>query len=156
MGQEKVFLGLGSNTGNKNENLMRAIENLSLALGSPATLSSIIESEPWGFESKSSFLNCVAAFDTALSPTGLLDIIESIEKQLGRTKKSTKGQDSDRPIDIDILFYGNECINTERLTIPHPQLHKRNFVLIPLCEIAPQLIHPLLQKSIKELIADIS
>lgn len=156
MEQKRVYMGLGSNTGNKKENLMRAIENLSLALGSPAALSSIIESEPWGFESKNSFLNCVAAFDTHLCPTRLLDIIENIERQMGRTTKSTNGQYSDRPIDIDILFYGNESINTERLTIPHPLLHKRDFVLIPLYEIAPRLIHPLQQKSIEELLSDIS
>lgn len=156
MNTKRVYLGLGTNTGNKNENLARAIELLSLALGSPVALSGIIESEPWGFESENRFLNCVAAFDTTLNPTLLLDTIEEIERTLGRTRKSLNGQYSDRIIDIDILFYGNEIIESERLTIPHPLLHKRDFVLLPLQEIAPQLVHPRLHKSIEELAKELN
>ncbi len=156
MNTKRVYLGLGTNTGNKNENLARAIELLSLALGSPVALSSIIESEPWGFESENRFLNCVAAFDTTFSPTLLLDTTEEIERTLGRTRKSLNGQYSDRIIDIDILFYGNEIIESERLTIPHPLLHKRDFVLLPLQEIAPQLVHPRLHKKIEELAKELN
>ncbi|MBE6308197.1 MAG: 2-amino-4-hydroxy-6-hydroxymethyldihydropteridine diphosphokinase [Bacteroidales bacterium] len=156
MNTKRVYLGLGTNTGNKNENLARAIELLSLALGSPVALSGIIESEPWGFESENRFLNCVAAFDTTLSPTLLLDTTEEIERTLGRTRKSLNGQYSDRIIDIDILFYGNEIIENERLNIPHPLLHKRDFVLLPLQEIAPQLVHPRLHKSIEELAKELN
>ena len=151
MTRERVYLGLGSNTGDKKMNLMRAIDLLSLALGSQATLSSIIESEPWGYESSNSYLNCVATFDTTLTPTQLLDTTEDIEKQIGRTQKSIDGQYSDRPIDIDILFYGNETVETPRLTIPHPLLHKRDFVLSPMKEIAPEFVHPLLGFTIEEL-----
>ena len=156
MNTKRVYLGLGTNTGNKNENLARAIELLSLALGSPVALSGIIESEPWGFESENRFLNCVAAFDTRFSPTLLLDTTEEIERTLGRTRKSLNGQYSDRIIDIDILFYGNEIIESERLTIPHPLLHKRDFVLLPLQEIAPLLVHPRLHKKIKELAKELN
>lgn len=156
MNTKRVYLGLGTNTGNKNENLARAIELLSLALGSPVALSGIIESEPWGFESENRFLNCVAAFDTTFSPTLLLDTTEEIERTLGRTRKSLNGQYSDRIIDIDILFYGNEIIESERLTIPHPLLHKRDFVLLPLQEIAPLLVHPRLHKKIEELAKELN
>ena len=156
MNTKRVYLGLGTNTGNKNENLARAIELLSLALGFPVALSGIFESEPWGFESENRFLNCVAAFDTTLNPTLLLDTTEEIERTLGRTRKSLNGQYSDRIIDIDILFYGNEIIESERLTIPHPLLHKRDFVLFPLQEIAPLLIHPRLHKKIEELAKELN
>lgn len=156
MENRKVYLGLGTNSGNKKENLTRAIENLSLALGLPTACSTFIESEPWGFESENGFLNCVVAFDTHLSPIELLDTTEEIERRLGRTKKSIGGQYSDRTIDIDILFYGNEIINSDRLTIPHPLLHKRDFVLKPLHEIAPQLIHPAMGRTIDELLAELS
>ncbi len=153
MNRERVYLGLGTNSGNKQDNLQRAIEALSLALGLPAACSSFMESEPWGFDSKNSFLNCVVAFDTHLSPIELLNTTEEIERRLGRTKKSIGGQYSDRTIDIDILFYGNKVIKSERLTVPHPLLHLRNFVLQPLHEIAPQLIHPTMGRTISELLA---
>ena len=156
MNRERVYLGLGTNSGNRQDNLQRAIEALSLALGLPAACSSFMESEPWGFESKNSFLNCVVAFDTHLSPTELLCTTEDIERRLGRTKKSIGGQYSDRTIDIDILFYGNKVIKSERLTVPHPLLHLRNFVLLPLHEIAPQLRHPAMGRTIEELLAELS
>ncbi len=146
-----VYIGLGSNIGDKEDTLQRAIEHLSLALGSPKALSSFLESEPWGFTSANTFLNCVAAFATTLTPEELLHTTEKIETTLGRTHKSTNGQYSDRPIDIDILFYGEETVNTPHLTIPHPLLHKRDFVLTPLKEIAPTLLHPTLGKTIEEL-----
>lgn len=149
--EHEIFLGLGTNQGDKKENLKRAIEQLSLALGTYTSLSSFIETEPWGFESDNSFLNCVVAFKTALPPTELLDITESIERELGRSTKSTGGIYHDRIIDIDILLYGNEVINTERLTVPHPLMHKRDFVMTPLCEIAPQALHPVIGKSLAKI-----
>ena len=152
MDKERViYLGLGTNQGDREENLKRAIEMLSLALGTYTSLSSFIETEPWGFESQNSFLNCVVAFRTTLPPMELLETTEKIERELGRTAKSNGGVYHDRIIDIDILLYGNETINTERLTVPHPLMHERNFVLTPLCEIAPQAIHPVIGKSIAEI-----
>ena len=152
--KERIYLGLGTNLGNKIENLTRAIEALSLALGTCKAQSSFLETEPWGFESSNSFLNCVVAFDTELTPTELLDTTERIERELGRMVKSTGGNYHDRLIDIDILLYGNTVIESERLTIPHPLMHLRDFVLMPLAEIAPDAILPTLGKSIKELLEE--
>ena len=149
-----ICLGLGTNQGNKEENLKRAIELLSLALGKYIALSSFIETEPWGFESKNSFLNCVVIFTASLSPMELLETTENIEKKLGRTTKSSNGVYHDRLIDIDILLYEDKIVSNDRLTIPHPLIQERDFVLTPLCEIAPQRIHPILGKSFAEIKAD--
>jgi 2-amino-4-hydroxy-6-hydroxymethyldihydropteridine diphosphokinase len=146
-----VYLGLGTNIGNRKENLTRAIEALSLALGHYTALSSFIETAPWGFDSDNAFLNCAVAFDTELSPFQLLDTTENIERELGRTSKSNGGVYHDRVIDIDILLYGNMTIDTGRLTIPHPLMHMRDFVLEPLAQIAPHTVHPTTGKSIEQL-----
>ena len=150
-----VYLGLGTNIGNRKENLTRAIEALSLALGHYTALSSFIETAPWGFESDNTFLNCAVAFETVLLPEELLDTTERIERELGRTAKSTGGTYHDRVIDIDILLYGNETIDTPRLTIPHPLMHLRDFVLEPLAEIAPEVVHPTTGKSISRLVDEV-
>ena len=152
---KRLFLSLGSNLGDKKENLMRTIEKLSSALGTPAAVSSIIETEPWGFSSANSFFNCVAAFDTPLSPTEILHITQETEREMGRTAKSVNGEYKDRIIDIDILLYGDETINTDNLTIPHPMMHKRRFVLEPLAQIAPRHLHPTLKKTIAELLNEL-
>ena len=146
-----VYLGLGTNIGNRKENLTRAIGLLSLALGHYTALSSFIETAPWGFDSDNAFLNCTVAFDTELTPHQLLDTTENIERELGRTSKSNGGIYHDRVIDIDILLYGSETVSTERLTIPHPLMHMRDFVLEPLAQIAPHTIHPTTGKSIEQL-----
>ena len=146
-----VYLGLGTNIGNRTENLTRAIEALSLALGPCTAQSSFIETAPWGFDSDNAFLNCAVAFDTELSPFQLLDTTENIERELGRTSKSNGGVYHDRVIDIDILLYGNMTIDTGRLTIPHPLMHMRDFVLEPLAQIAPHTVHPTTGKSIEQL-----
>ena len=146
-----VYFGLGTNIGNRKENLTRAIEALSLALGHYTALSSFIETAPWGFNSDNAFLNCTVAFDTELTPHQLLDTTENIERELGRTSKSNGGIYHDRVIDIDILLYGSETVSTERLTIPHPLMHMRDFVLEPLAQIAPHTIHPTTGKSIEQL-----
>ena len=146
-----VYLGLGTNIGNKKENLTRAIEALSLALGPCTAHSSFIETAPWGFDSDNAFLNCAVAFETELTPLELLDTTERIERELGRTIKSAGGIYHDRTIDIDILLYGNVVIDTPRLTIPHPLMHLRDFVLEPLAEIAPEVVHPTTGESISRL-----
>lgn len=152
--EDTIYLGLGTNQGNKEENIRGAIEELSHLLGIPTAVATIIETEPWGFQSDNSFLNTVVAFKSTLAPEEILKATQEIELRLGRTKKSIDGCYSDRPIDIDILLYGNRVIESERLTIPHPLLHKRLFVLQPLAQIAPQVIHPILGKSITRLLKE--
>ena len=153
--KKKVYLGLGTNSGNRTENLTRAIEELSLALGNCTAQSSFMETEPWGFNSNNKFLNCVVAFETVKSPMEVLEITEGIEHKLGRTTKSVGGVYHDRIIDIDILLYGSETISTERLTIPHPLMHLRDFVLAPLAEIAPDTIHPIFGKSAEVMLKEL-
>ena len=150
-----VHLGLGTNIGNRKENLTRAIEALSLALGPCTAQSSFIETAPWGFDSENAFLNCAVAFETELAPLELLDTTEKVEREMGRTTKSSGGIYHDRVIDIDILLYGSEIVETPRLTIPHPLMHMRDFVLEPLAEIAPHAIHPTTGKSIEELTTEL-
>ena len=151
MKKKIIYLGLGTNAGNREENLTRAIEELSLALGNCILKSSFIETEPWGYNSENRFLNCAVSFETDKSPIELLDATEEIERKLGRTTKSCNGIYHDRIIDIDILLYGDEIIDNERLVIPHPLMHRRDFVLTPLCEIAAEAIHPTSKKSIRAL-----
>ena len=153
--EKELFLGLGTNTGEREKNMTEAIERLSLRFGIPIAQSEVIESEAWGYDSPNKYLNGVILFRTSLPPTEILNITEEIERELGRKQKTLNGNYCDRPIDIDILFYGNECIDTPRLTIPHRLLHKRLFVLEPLAGIAPQFIHPILEKSIGQLLDEL-
>ena len=150
-----VYLSLGTNIGDKKHNLTRAIEALSLALGPCTAQSTFIETAPWGFDSDNAFLNCVVAYETELEPERLLDTTESIERRLGRTTKSTGNTYHDRIIDIDILLYGNVAVKSARLTIPHPLMHLREFVLEPLAVIAPSIVHPTIGKSIRQLAAEL-
>lgn len=146
-----VFLSLGSNLGCRKELLNNAIKALGEHIGTLLRCSLFYETEPWGFSSKHSFLNAVAVFDTLFDPEEVLRLTQLIEYDLGRKKKSSAGIYSDRTIDIDILFYEQQVVHTNKLIIPHPLLHERSFVLQPLAEIAPDFIHPVLKKSIKEL-----
>lgn len=148
----EVYLGLGTNLGDKESNLNTAMEEIRKRVGEIASLSAFYATEPWGFDSQNSFLNAVCKVYTALSPTEVLTITQAIEKDLGRMSKSVGGQYSDRPIDIDILLYDNLIIDTPQLSIPHPLMHKRLFAMEPLAEIAPELVHPVLHLTMKELL----
>lgn len=152
---EIVYLGLGTNLGERTCNLKQAIHELSLVLGTPLAVSSFMESEAWGYTSRNMFMNAVACFETDLQPLELLDAVENVEWRMGRTSKSTDGGYSDRIIDIDILFYGDIAMSTPRLTVPHPLLHRRLFVLRPMVEIAPSFVHPLLDKTVARLLDDL-
>ena len=141
----RIYLSIGTNQGDREANLSRALRELQQALGTaPAALSSVLETPAWGFEGPD-FLNCVVCFDPApalrLTPTRLLDLCQAIERRMGRSggpEWDAEGRRiyHDRPIDIDILFWGCRHIHTERLTIPHPLMKQRDFVMTPLREIA--------------------
>ena len=150
-----VFLGLGTNLGDKEANLNVAIEEIRKRVGEITSLSAYYITEPWGFDSQNSFLNAVCKVCTSLSPSEVLSVTQSIERDLGRMKKSINGQYSDRPIDIDILLYDNLVIDTPELSIPHPLIHKRLFVMEPLTEIAPKLIHPVLHLSMEDILRNL-
>lgn len=130
-----AYLSLGSNLGDRHATMQSAILLLDSQAGSVDRVSSAIETEPWGFESANKFLNMCVRITTTLSPEQLLATTKDIELQLGRTTKSVNGQYHDRPIDIDILTYDDLHINTPLLTLPHPYMHERDFVMIPLREI---------------------
>lgn len=146
-----VYLGLGTNLGDKEANLRTAIYKLQERIGKQVSLSSFYETAPWGFESDHSFLNAAIGLETSLPPIEILHITQEIEKELGRTKKSVNGSYSDRLIDIDILLYDNLVLQTPELTIPHPLMTERDFVMKPLIEIAGNVIHPTRQKTLSEL-----
>jgi 2-amino-4-hydroxy-6-hydroxymethyldihydropteridine diphosphokinase len=145
-----VFLGIGTNLGNREHNLEQAVAGTGNFLGRVLLSSSLYETEPWGFQSGEKFLNMAVKIETNLSPAFLLEKILILESTMGRVRGTE--QYVSRLIDIDILFYDDLIINEDHLKIPHPLLHKRKFVLIPLCEIEPGLIHPVLRKSIAELL----
>jgi 2-amino-4-hydroxy-6-hydroxymethyldihydropteridine diphosphokinase len=147
----KVYLLLGSNRGNKALLLEKAAERLRAVSLKPVVCSSLFESEPWGFNAEEWFLNEAALIETDLSPEVLLERILDIERGLGRVRGVVKGGYESREIDIDILLYDNLVIDSERLTIPHPRMHLRKFVLEPLMEIAPDIVHPVFRKTINEL-----
>ena len=146
--QVMVYLSLGSNMGNRQDNLDKALELLSqrVALGQ---VSSIYDTEPVGNTDQPRFLNLVCQIHTRLAPMELLTLAKGIESKLGR--KSSK-PNSPRPIDIDILFYGDQVLESPELVIPHPRLEERAFVLVPLSEIAPELVHPVSGKAVKEML----
>ena len=131
----KIYLGLGSNLGNRKENLAYAIRLIGERVGKVLRVSSFIETEPWGFESENTFVNAVILCETDLTPRQLLCATQKIEREMGRQKKSTDGGYSDRCIDIDILLYDDLRVDEPDLQIPHPLMLKRDFVMIPLREI---------------------
>jgi len=150
-----VFLGLGTNMGDKNQNLADAIKHIESLIGAVVRQSGFLCTEPWGFVSENAFLNAVVEVTTGMSPAELLNATQKIERMMGRTKKSVDGVYADRLIDIDILLYGDEIIDTPRLKVPHPLMCKRLFVMQPLAEIAPGKMFPGTDKSIKDILDSI-
>jgi len=142
------YVGIGSNLGNRQENCLRAVEILEKRGIKVQKRSSLYETEPWGFTDQPLFINMVVQIETTLNPNDLLRLLKSIECEIGRQDSFHWGP---RIIDLDILLYNALVLNEENLHIPHPHLHEREFVLRPLNEIAPDVIHPVFHVSIDKL-----
>ena len=150
----KVYLGIGSNLEDREGNLREAITRINERVGKITGTSSIYETEPWGFQSDKMFLNMAVASETSLKPHDMLAIIQNIETRMGRVRG--ENQYTSRIIDIDILLYDDKVVNSSDLKIPHPLMQERKFVLVPLAEIAPDLVHPVFNETISELLAGCS
>lgn len=146
-----VYLALGSNLGDKQKNIEEALDKIEERIGNITSLSAFHLTAPVGFQSENIFVNCVCEVATTIEIQRLFAITQDIEKEIGRTEKSINGQYADRKIDIDLILAGDTIIDTPELTIPHPRFHTRSFVVEPLYEIAPDVIHPVLGKSIREI-----
>lgn len=146
-----VYFGLGTNLGDREANLLKALHLLAEKIVIEK-ISSLYETEPVGYIDQPLFFNAVIRGLTMLDPLKLLSYVKKIERDIGRVPGFVNGP---RVIDIDILLYNNQVIETEELIIPHPRLQERAFVLLPLAEIAPDVIHPISNKSIKELVSDL-
>ena len=147
---KQAVLLLGTNLGDGINNLKKVISLLENQNESISKISSVYKTEPWGFESQNWFYNLVVVLYTKKDIDSFFGTITEIEKEMGRNEKTTPGY-ADRLIDIDILFFGNLIINRPELCVPHPRLHLRNFALYPLCEVMPDFIHPVINKSLKQL-----
>jgi len=143
-----VYFSIGSNKGNRSGLINEAIDKIDIIIGKVVLKSSIYETKSWGFNSNN-FYNICILLESTLTPELILNKILTIEKDMGRLK--TTDQYSDRCIDIDILFFDNMIVNSKSLEIPHPRIQLRKFVLTPMLELTPDLIHPILNKSIRQL-----
>jgi 2-amino-4-hydroxy-6-hydroxymethyldihydropteridine diphosphokinase len=148
----EIFIGLGSNVGDREDNLRKALSLLNEKM-KILRVSSMYETEPMYMKDQEWFLNCVAKFETDLTPRELLDYLQDIEKRLGRKRDARYGP---RNIDLDILFYGSKVVEEDEFRIPHLKIHERRFVLVPLAEIDPEYIHPIYQTTISALLANLN
>ena len=154
MTSESVFVLLGSNLGDRELLVNQASKMIGERCGKIVAKSRLYESEPWGFKSEHWFLNQVVKIETALSPDDLIKELLEIEKELGRDRSVPHEGYVSRPMDLDILYFGNEIIDTQMITAPHPRLHERRFTLLPLCDIAPDYVHPVMKKTNLQLLDD--
>lgn len=149
MDEKTAYLSLGSNMGDRAKNLRLAIEKLPHAGVQTTKVSSFYETEPVDLREQAWFLNCAVEVETHFDASMLLRALREIEAKMGSRKLVAKGP---RLIDMDILLYGHETIDTPELQLPHPRMHLRRFVLVPLAEIAPEAFHPILKKNVKQLL----
>ena len=147
MASESVFVLLGSNLGDRELLVNQACKMIGERCGTIVAKSRLYESEPWGFKSEHWFLNQVVKLETSLSPDALMQKLLEIEKELGRDRSVPHEGYVSRPMDLDILYFGNEIIDTQMVIAPHPRLHQRRFTLLPLCDIAPEFVHPVMKKT---------
>ncbi len=147
----RVIIGLGSNQGDRFASLGRAMELIRKEAAEITAVSSVWETEPWGFEANEQFLNMVAVIETAMHPTQLMQLFRSIEGRMGR-KHSGGGKYESRIIDLDILFWEDRVISLPGLEVPHPKLADRRFVLEPLSEVASGTVHPVTQQTVAEML----
>jgi len=149
---EVIYILLGSNKGNRSEQINIALAEITALLGPSVAVSSLYETQPWGFNHEQTFFNQAAAFITSMNPFDLMDKFLEIEKKMGRIRTAEKN--AERIIDIDILLYGKDIIHQNNLIVPHPLLCERRFALVPLEEIASQVLHPLYRKTIWQLLLE--
>lgn len=148
---EEIYLGLGSNIGDRKKHIVQTINKIETQIGPCIRQSGLYKTAAWGKTNQSYFINQVIQISTSKAPIEILDGILDIEMQLGRVRKEKWGE---RTIDIDLLFYGSEIVELARLLVPHPFIAERRFVLVPMHEIAPDFIHPIFERSIGDLLED--
>jgi len=147
-----VYIGIGSNLGDREGNCLKAVEELQRMGVRVTRVSSRYETEPWGIKEQPRFINMVVEAGTDLTPGEVLSAVKEIEKGLGRCETVKWGP---RVVDLDILLYDNVVVDETDLRIPHPHMHERDFVLRPLSEIAPEVMHPLLKKTVREMLSEV-
>lgn len=153
MASESVFILLGSNLGNRQLLVNQACKMIEERCGKIVAKSRLYESEPWGFKSEHWFLNQVVEINTSLTPDELMDTLLAIEKELGRDRSTPHEGYVSRPMDLDILYWNDGLIaDNQHVIVPHPRLHLRRFTLLPLCDVAPDYVHPILKKTNRQLL----
>lgn len=153
MASESVFILLGSNLGNRQLLVNQACKMIEERCGKIVARSRLYESEPWGFKSEHWFLNQVVEINTSLTPDELMDTLLAIEKELGRDRSTPHEGYVSRPMDLDILYWNDGLIaDNQHVIVPHPRLHLRRFTLLPLCDVAPDYVHPILKKTNRQLL----
>lgn len=153
MASESVFILLGSNLGNRQLLVNQACKMIEERCGKIVAKSRLYESEPWGFKSEHWFLNQVVEINTSLTPDALMDTLFAIERELGRDRSTPHEGYVSRPMDLDILYWNDGLIaDNQHVIVPHPRLHLRRFTLLPLCDVAPDYVHPILKKTNRQLL----